>query len=196
GYIREVLIRSPAIAFAFGINASQLEGRLRRPVRRQSRGDGGTGAVTTPARPGCPATGIDRPYGVPMSCPAALYADLAAICRLVAMEARRADLAGVRRVYPFHRNARPLRLVGNEGGQLGEGPGGHRGVVFGGLAVLGPAAGACGVLDRAPADASEAFQADDAYTLLLGMGDDLVGQLVVRVAHPAPLFALVLADGA
>src|SRR5262249_4816268 len=51
------------------------QGRLRRPVRRQSLGYGGTDAVTTPASPGCPATGVDCAYGVPMSRPTAFRTD-------------------------------------------------------------------------------------------------------------------------
>src|SRR5258708_12684601 len=37
---------------------------------------------------------------------------------------------------------------------------------------------------------------NDACPLLLGMGDNLARELVVDVAHPAPLFALTLAHGA
>src|SRR5262245_55468258 len=69
-----------------------VKGHLRWPVHRQSLGYGGTGAVTTPASP---ATVVDRPHSVPVPRPAAFRADLAAVCRLIAMAALRARLAGV-----------------------------------------------------------------------------------------------------
>src|SRR5258708_3589249 len=131
-----------------------------------------------------------------MPCPATRRTDIAAVCRLVAVEARRAGLAGVGWVYPFHRDARPLRFVGDEGGELVERPGGDQPVVFAGLgrlAAISPAACACGVPDRPLTDTGESFQADDTHTLCLGMRDDTMRELVVGVAHPAPLFALALA---
>src|SRR5260370_41981589 len=68
-------------------------------------------------------------------------------------------------------------------------PSSDQAVVFAGFR---PTAGAC----RAPADTGESFQADDAHTLPLGMEDDLMGELMVHVAHPARLVALALAHGA
>src|SRR5258708_32172753 len=59
--MREVLIRSPSVAFAFGINASQVAGacaptgpsQAARPPAEHV-GSGGTAAVTTAASPvGC-----------------------------------------------------------------------------------------------------------------------------------------------
>src|SRR5262249_15123284 len=119
----------------------------------------------------------------------------AAISRFVAMEAGRAYLTGVRRVYPCHCHARPLRFVGDEGGELMEGPGGDQAVVFAGvgrLAAIGPTAFWCGAL----AEASCALQAGNSHALLLSMGDDSLGELLVHVAHPALLFALALPHGA
>ena len=52
--------------------------------------------------------------------PATYSADVAAISRLVEGEARRTHLVGVGLVYPFHGDARSLRLKGNEGGALME----------------------------------------------------------------------------
>ena len=70
----EVQIHSPSGAFAFGITASQREGRLRRPVPLPSLGyDGGTNTLTMPASP---STAVDGTYGVPMPCPATIRTDL------------------------------------------------------------------------------------------------------------------------
>src|SRR5215813_5260730 len=153
-----VLIRSPSGAFAFGITASQLRAVSGGPSAVRASGYGGTGAVTTPASP---TTIIDRSHGVPMPGPATLRADLAAVCRVGAVETRRTRLTGVGRVYPFHHHARPLRLVGQEHGELVERPGGDQASGCAGQASLGPAACACGVPDRPLADAGEAFQTDD-----------------------------------
>jgi len=151
---------------------------------------GGTDTMTMPASP---ATDVDSPYGVPMSSPATLRTHIVAVICLVAMETRWARLAGIGRVYPFHRNTRPLGFVGNERGELVERPGGHHAVVFAGVR---PTACACRALAGSVADTSELFHADDAHTLLVSMGDDLMREFVVGVAHPALLFALTLADSA
>src|SRR5260221_4031165 len=92
-------------------------------------------------------------------------------------------------VSPLHGDARTLCRVGDEARELVERPSSDQAVVFAGFR---PTAGAC----RAPADTGEPFQADDAHLLLLGMEDDLVGELMVHVAHPARLVALALAHGA
>src|SRR5258706_9776338 len=93
------------------------------------------------------------------------------------------------RVYPCHGDACPRCLVGDEGGELMERPGGNHALVFAGLR---PTAFAC----RALADASQLLHADDAHALLLGMRDDLMREVMVGVAHPASLFALALTDRA
>src|SRR5260370_28680957 len=103
--MREVLIRSPSVAFAFGINASQFRAVPGGPSAVRASRYGGTGAMTTPASP---ATVVDRSHGISVSCPTAFRTDIAAICRLVAMEARRAYLAGMGWVYPFHDPAQSL----------------------------------------------------------------------------------------
>src|SRR5260221_418648 len=92
-------------------------------------------------------------------------------------------------VFPLPGDARTLCRVGDEARELVERPSSDQTVVFAGFR---PTAGAC----RAPADTGEPFQADDAHLLLLGMEDDLVGELMVHVAHPARLVALALAHGA
>src|SRR5260370_37463697 len=92
-------------------------------------------------------------------------------------------------VSPLHGDARTLCRVGDEARELLERPSSDQAVIFAGFR---PTAGAC----RAPADTGEPFQADDAHLLLLGMGDDVVGELMVHVAHPARLVALALAHGA
>src|SRR5258707_6601344 len=92
-------------------------------------------------------------------------------------------------VFPLHGDARTLCRVGDEARELVERPSSDQAVVFAGFR---PTAGAC----RAPADTGESFQADDAHTLPLGMEDDLMGELMVHVAHPARLVALALAHGA
>src|SRR5262245_13962885 len=105
--MREVLIRSPSIAFAFGLTASQFEaeaqGCLRQPVHRPSLGYGGTAALTTAASP---SAGVDRAHRVPVSRPAAGPTAGAAIRRRVALETGWAGLAGVGWVSPFHHHAR------------------------------------------------------------------------------------------
>src|SRR5260370_21698852 len=92
-------------------------------------------------------------------------------------------------VFQLHGDARPLCRVGDEARELVERPSSDQTVVFAGFR---PTAGAC----RAPADTGEPFQADDAHLLLLGMEDDVVGELMVHVAHPARLVSLALAHGA
>src|SRR5262249_34254650 len=75
-----------------------VRGSLWRPVRHQRLGSGGTAAVTTAASPGCPATGVDRPYRVLLLRPATCRAARAAVCRLLARQTGRTGLAGVGRV--------------------------------------------------------------------------------------------------
>src|SRR5260370_7224479 len=88
-------------------------------------------------------------------------------------------------VFPLHGDARTLCRVGDEAGGLVERPSSDQAVVFAGFR---PTAGAC----RAPADTGEPFQADDAHLLLLGMEDDLMGELMVHLPHPTPLLSLPL----
>src|SRR5260221_9006137 len=107
-----------------------VQGRPRRPVRRPSLCYGGTSAVTTPASP---ATVIDRSHGVPVPRPATLRPAIPAVCGLVAVEAPRAYLAGVGRVYPFHCDARTLCLVGDEARELVERPSSDQAVGFAGF---------------------------------------------------------------
>jgi hypothetical protein len=145
----------------------------------------GTGTVTMPASP---ATDIDCPYGVPIPCPPKLRADVVAVIRRVKPEAGGALLTGMGRVYPFHGDAYAFCLVGDEGGELVERPGGHHAVVFAGFRPTASCA------YRALADASVCLKTNGAYVLLLGMGDDLPGEFVVGLTHPALLFVLALAD--
>src|SRR5262249_31589829 len=166
-----VLIRSPSVAFAFGITASQLRAVSGGPSAVRASGYGGTGAVTTPASP---TTIIARSHGVSMPGPATLRADIAAVWRVVAVETRPTRLPGARRSSPSHHSPAPPRFEGNELGARLDRPGGDRGFVCAALPSRGPAAGACGVPDRPLADAGESFQPDDTHPLCLGMGDDLV----------------------
>src|SRR5215469_7910684 len=139
--------------------------------------------------PASPATDVDGPYRISMPCPATVRTQIVAVIRRVEMEAGRTSLAGVDRVYPFHRNPCPLGFVGNERGELVERPGSHHAVVFAGLdclAAIGTTACAC----RALADTSELFETNSAYALRLGMQDDLAREFVVGIAHPALLFTL------
>src|SRR5262249_18567160 len=123
------------------------------------------------------------------SLPATVRANGAPIVSAVAVKAHWTHLAGMGRVYPCHPDTSPLRCIGDEGGQLVECPGGDHGVV---LAGFGPMAFTC----RAPEDTGRLLHAHDPQVLLLGVGDDCTRELVVDVAHPAPLFARTLAHGA
>src|SRR5215472_16699344 len=204
--MREVLIGFPSIAFAFGIptlhsstGLTSRQGRLRRPVRRQSRGYGGTGTIPVsgdamPASPSVPATDVDSAYGVPVSGPATLRAHIVAVIGRVESEARWASLASVGRVDPFHCDACPLGLIGNKGGELMKRPGSYQAVVFAGVgrcavATDRPTAFACRALADALADASELLHAERTDALRMGVGDDLMRELMVDVAHPPSLFA-------
>src|SRR5262249_24840811 len=125
-------------------------------------------------RPGVPSTHTAR-------------TDITTACRFVALAAGRTGLAGEGGVLPVHRHAHPLRLGGDKGGELVEGPAGDQAVVGEGLRRVGLTACAC----RALVDASELLQADDAPALRLGMRDASVGELLVGVAHPAGLPGLL-----
>src|SRR5215831_15832918 len=140
---------------------------------------GGTGTLTMPASP---ATAGDGSDGVPMSGPATVRTPIVAVICRVDSQARGALLTGMGRVYPLHGDTRACRFIGDAGGKLVQRPGGHHALVFAGL---GPTACA----GRALADPSALFHANAADTLLLGMGDELVRELVVGVAHPPRLFA-------
>lgn len=191
--MREVLIRSPSIAFAFGISASQLGAVPGGPFTIRALSNGGTCTITMQASPGGPATDVDCAHLIAMPRPATRTAHIAPILRLVAGEAGRTRLARVGGVYLLHPHAQSLGFVGNERAQLVDGPGGNHAVVFAGFSVLSPTACACRALVRPLANASEVFQADDSHTLRLSMRDDLPGEFMVDVAHPAAFFALALA---
>src|SRR5260221_12562533 len=136
-----------------------------------------------------PSTDVDCSYRVPVPCPSTVRTDIVAVICRVESEAGRTLLASMGRVYPCHGDACPRCLVGDEGGELMERPGGNHAVVFAGFR---PTAFAC----RALAAASQLLHATDAYALLLGMTDGLRPEVMVGVAHPASLFALTLTDGA
>src|SRR5215469_12670039 len=124
------------------------------------------------------------------------HTHLVAVIRCSEPEAGWAALTGMGRIYPFHRDTCPCCLVGDEGGELTERPGGHHAGGFAGRGhrpAMGPTACACRALAGAVADTSELLQANDAHALLLGMRDDLGRKVVVGLAHPAPFFALARA---
>src|SRR5260221_11290750 len=135
-----------------------------------------------------PSTDVDCSYRVPVPCPSTVRTDIVAVICRVELEAGRTLLASMGRVYPCHGDACPRCLIGDEGGELMERPGGNHAVVFAGLR---PTAFAC----RALAGASQLLHADDAHALLLGMRDDLMGELMVGVEHRASLCARTLTDG-
>src|SRR5258708_6281102 len=99
----------------FRLRDHRFRGRPRRPVRRPSLGYGGTSAVTTLASP---ETVGDRSYRVPVSCPATLCTDIAAVSCFVAVATCRAYLAGMGWVFPLHGDARTLCRVGDEAREL------------------------------------------------------------------------------
>src|SRR5215472_8302175 len=120
--MREALIGSPSSAFAVGISASQVEATYAAPGRSQAaRPPSEPAATVAPAlltMPARPATAVDGPYRVPVSRPATLRADLVAVSCRVEAQAGGTSLTGMSRVSPFHGDACPLCLVGDEGGKL------------------------------------------------------------------------------
>jgi hypothetical protein len=156
--MREVLIRSPSLAFAFGVQTLHSYGssQAAHPPSEQSR-SGGTGTVTMPASV---AGNVDCPDSITVAHPTALTTHVPAVIRFVLGEAGGAGLARIRRVYLLHPDTKPFSLVRDELGELEERPRVLHPVVFAGrvLTTLCPTACACRALGYPPADASESFQ--------------------------------------
>ncbi len=120
--------------------------------------------------------------------PSTVAADIGSILCLVALSASRAFLTRVRRINLFYADTYTCCFVGDEHGELIEGPRILHTVVFAGRC---PTTFAC----RALAYSGEGFYFDHAAASSLGMIDDSPGKLVIYVFHPAAFLSLALANG-
>src|SRR5712692_3223620 len=180
-----VLIGSPAVAFAFGIIASQFRAVSGRPSVGRASCSNGTSPFT---REASPTADVDGSYHIPMPYPSAFCTDIGTISCFVSGATSRTFLGGIGRVYLLYLDAKPFRFIGDECGQLGEAPTIFHAVVFAGGC---PTTCAC----RALAYTLQGFNLDGPHALLVGMIDDLSRELVVDVLHPSCFFALALFDG-
>src|SRR5262249_44467281 len=130
----------PVSHFRFRDHRFTAWGRPRQPVRRPSLCYGGTGALTTPARPDRPATGVDRAHGVPTSRLATVATHLVAIIFPAAAEARRAGLTGGSRVDSLQRTACALCLVAMKRARWRKGQVANRRVILRTSGAVGPLA--------------------------------------------------------
>src|SRR5438128_213219 len=124
-----------------------------------------------------------------MSMPATISTDVGTILCLVACATGGAFLRGIGRVYLLDLDAKSVRLVGDEQGQLREAPTIFHTVVFAGFR---PTTCAC----RALANVMQGFDLDRSHALLSRVVHHLPGKLMVDIFHPSGLFTLAPFDGA
>ena len=156
--MREVLLGSPAVAFAFGVQTRHSSRAVSgHPSTGRASGSGGTLPSISNASP---TTATDRSHGVPMASPTTLLADITPIRRFVVAVAFGAFLTGVGRIDPFHADASALGLILDECAELPKRPGGDHAIVF--------ATFAC----RALTDACQLLQTNHPHALLHSMLDD------------------------